>query len=144
MPLPNTTGTILGKTPDGRPIILNEDGSISTERTITITDPRINKGLPTNIPTMFRGKEVDPELAIKIIEKYGGIDPETGKKLPAFKTIKEAEKDAIKRSQELGILIEPMLQKLNEQKQFQNQRQPLLGNDALKGNDVFQRRLLGQ
>ena len=100
---------IIGKTPEGRPIILNPDLSYSTERTITVNDPGINNGLWTNIPTMYGGKAVSPEMAIMLIRKHNGIDPDTGKQLLGYKSEEEAVKEAEKRSAELDKLLTPML-----------------------------------
>lgn len=93
---------IEGKTPEGRPILKNPDGSISTERSITITDERVNGGKPTNIPSMFGGTQLTEEAAIQRIVEAGGKDPETGKPVQSFNTIEEAVKAAEQRSQELG------------------------------------------
>ena len=82
----------------GRQVVKNPDGSVSTERTITVTHPRINNGLPTNIPSMFGGKEVSEDEAIEIIIRAGGFDPETGRYLPGFNTIEDAVKAAQQRS----------------------------------------------
>jgi hypothetical protein len=90
------------KTSEGRPIVKNEDGSVSTERTITVTDERINGGKPTNIPTMFGGKQVSEEEAIERIARAGGKDPETGRPLPGYNSIEEAVKAAKERSENLG------------------------------------------
>ena len=91
-----------GKTSEGRPIVQNPDGSISTERTITVTDPRLNGGKPTNIPSMFGGKQVSEQEAINRIVQAGGKDPETGQALQGFNTIREAVTSAQQRSADLG------------------------------------------
>ena len=92
----------VGKTSEGRAIIANPDGSFSTERSATVTHPLINGGRPTNIPTIFRGQQFDGDQAAEIIAKFsnGGkiTDPETGRVLEAFDTIKLAEKAAKTRS----------------------------------------------
>jgi hypothetical protein len=93
---------VTGKTQEGRAIVKNPDGSVSTERSITVTDPRINNGQPTNIPSMFGGKEVSEEEAIARIAAAGGKDPETGRALPGFNSIEEAVAAAKARSHELG------------------------------------------
>ena len=90
--------TVIGKTDEGRPIIQNPDGTISTERTMT---EKIN-GKWMNIPSMFGGKEVSVDKAIEIIEKNNGRDPETGRKLPTYESLEEAEAAAKARSKELG------------------------------------------
>ena len=87
---------IIGKTDEGRPIDKNPDGSVSTERTTTL---QID-GKWTNIPTMYGGKEVSDEEAVAIIKKNGMVDPETGRKMPTFDSMQEAEAAARKRSEE--------------------------------------------
>ena len=87
---------IIGKTDEGRPIVKNPDGSVSTERTTTL---QID-GKWTNIPTMYGGKEVSDEEAVAIIKKNGMVDPETGRKMPTFDSMQEAEAAARKRSEE--------------------------------------------
>lgn len=87
----------------------NPDGSYSTERSITVTDERINEGKPTNIPSMYGGKQVDQETAIEIIMKNGGVDPETGRELPAFDTVEAAVEAAKARSDSLPAM-EPWFQ----------------------------------
>lgn len=87
-----------------RQVVHNKDGSISTERTVTIQDPRIHKGLWVNIPTLYGGKEVSQEKAIDIIAGNEGIDPETGRKVPFFTTLDEALEAAEARSDSLGAV----------------------------------------
>lgn len=94
------------RTDEGRPMVLNPSGSVSTERTVTIQDPRINEGRPTNIPTLFGGVEVDPREAIELVAMSGGIDPETGRELPSFENIDEALRSARSRSRELGQQVQ--------------------------------------
>jgi hypothetical protein len=73
-----------------------------TERSITVTDDRINQGRPTNVPTVYDGREVTEEEAIRRIVEAGGRDPVTGRQLTGYNTIEEAIEDAETRSQELG------------------------------------------
>jgi len=89
-------------TSEGRPIVRNPDGSFSTERTITVTNPKINGGKPTNIPSMYNGKQVTQREAERIIIENGGVDPETGRKLEGFNSIDEAETSAKTRSASLA------------------------------------------
>ena len=70
--------------------------------------PAINAGFPTNIPTMFGGREVDEDTAIEIIRKNGGRDPETGNMLKPFRTLEQAESAAKRRSQQIESIIEGM------------------------------------
>ena len=79
------------KTHDGFPARKNADGSISTEVSITVTDPRLNDGKPTNIPSLWGGKELsEDESVTKALE--------SGKTYPSFDTIPKAVDAAKKRS----------------------------------------------
>lgn len=90
------------RTDEGRPILNLPDGSIETEKTITVTDPRINGGKATNIPTIYGGKHVSEDEAADLIAKSGGVDPDTGRRLQGFESIDEAVSAARERSAELG------------------------------------------
>lgn len=79
------------RTHDGLPARQNPDGSRSTEVSITVTDPRLNGGKPTNIPSLWGGKEVDQNTAIK-----NAIN--SGNKYQSFSTIDEAVSAAKARS----------------------------------------------
>jgi len=85
-----------------QPTIQNPDGSASSELSITVEADEINKGKPTNIPTIFGGERVSDEEAIKRIIQAGGVDPETGRELQGFNNLDEAVKAAGERSQALG------------------------------------------
>jgi hypothetical protein len=86
------------RTAEGRPIVQNADGSVSTERTITIgTDAGY-----LNIPTMYGGKELDPDSAVEMARRNNWTDKETGRKFDLFKTQQEAETAAQTRSKSLG------------------------------------------
>jgi hypothetical protein len=52
-------------THDGLPAVQNADGSYSTEISITVTDPRLNGGKPTNIPSLWGGKVVSENQAVQ-------------------------------------------------------------------------------
>lgn len=95
--------------------IANPDGSRSSERSITIEVAEINGGAPTNIPTIFDGQQVSEEEAIQRIIQSGGVDPETGRPLPAFSSNEEAVQAAGQRSDALG------------QRDFQELEQPPTG-----------------
>lgn len=49
----------------GRPVLRNADGSYATMEQITVTEPGINGGKPTNIPSIWDGKRVDEGEAIR-------------------------------------------------------------------------------
>jgi hypothetical protein len=79
------------KTHDGFPARKNADGSYSTEVSITVTNPKLNDGKPTNIPSLWKGKEVDENTAVENALA-------TGKKYESFPTIAEAVTAAKERS----------------------------------------------
>lgn len=79
------------KTHDGFPARKNADGSYSTEVSITVTNPKLNGGKPTNIPSLWGGKEVDENTAVENALA-------TGKKYESFPTIPEAVAAAKERS----------------------------------------------
>jgi hypothetical protein len=110
-----------GTTAEGRPIIKNPDGSSSSERTITIQVDEINGGRPTNIPSMYGGKAVSEDEAIRRVIQAGGKDPETGRALPGYNTVDEAVAAAGARSQSLG-----------RQGQGQPQASPYASPDAVR------------
>ena len=56
---------LLPRTHDGYPALVNDDGSVSTEISITVTNPRLNGGKPTNIPSLWKGKVVPEDEAVK-------------------------------------------------------------------------------
>lgn len=74
-----------------RPTIQNPDGSISTERTITI---KTDKGF-VNIPTIINGKQYTAEEAISMYKN-------NGEDFGVFGTAMEAESAARRRSKRIG------------------------------------------
>lgn len=86
----------------GRKQVKNPDKSISTERTVTVGSK--DKGF-RNIPTMFKGKQVSPEKAQKIMKETKYIDPETGRTSRKFKSAKSAVLSAKVRSNALGAVL---------------------------------------
>lgn len=83
------------KTHDGYPARKNSDGSYSTEVSITVTNPKLNNGKPTNIPSLWKGKEVDENTAVENALA-------SGNKYESFSTIPEAVKAAKERSKAGG------------------------------------------
>lgn len=81
----------VGIAPTGRPMLDNGDGSVSTELSITITDPRLNGGRPTNIPTIWGGRRLNDDMAINSALA-------SGQKFEAFPSIAAAERAAEYRS----------------------------------------------
>lgn len=94
-------------TPEGRRVNTGSGGEVFTEKTITVTDPKINNGRATNIPSVFGGKQVDEAEAIARVSGAGGRDPETGWILPSFDSIDAAVDAAKKRSSSLGAMLFP-------------------------------------
>ena len=74
----------------GRPIINNPDGSYSTERSITIPDPR-NPGKWINIPSIWGGMQLSEPAATGAAMSNGNLGP-------SFSTIDDAVRAAIRRS----------------------------------------------
>ena len=96
---PLTTERV-GTTDEGRIVYRNQDGSFSSERSVTVGAD----GKFYNIPTIFGGKEFLGDDAFRIIfHDNGGIDPETGKKIKAFNSEPEALKAAEERSKKMKI-----------------------------------------
>lgn len=83
------------KTWDGYAARRNNDGSVSTELTITVTDPKLNNGKPTNIPSLWEGKELDQAAAIDKAAK-------SGRQWQGYNSIDDAVQAAVQRSNELG------------------------------------------
>jgi hypothetical protein len=79
------------KTHDGLPAVRNQDGSYSTELSITVTDPRLNGGRPTNIPSLWGGRVLEEGDAV-------GQALASGKRWNSFNSIEEAVEAAKARS----------------------------------------------
>lgn len=87
------------RTRGGRQIFKDLAGRTVSEISATI---ELN-GDFVNIPTIFEGKIVSVDEALKRVRRKGRlVDPETGRTLPVFKTQKAAEAAAEKRSRALG------------------------------------------
>lgn len=95
---------MIGETPEGRPIIRNPDGTVSTEETITekIGDRWYN------IPTIYSGQRVSVDEAIGRITRNDFVDPDTGKSVPVFNSKEAAVSAAEKRTKELGAMIDEL------------------------------------
>ena len=68
-----------------------------------------------NIPTLFNGQQVDEGQAIQIFAEAGGADPETGRQLPVFGTVGEAETAAEERSARLTEALTPIVEGIQAQ-----------------------------
>jgi hypothetical protein len=113
------------KTHDGYPARKNADGSYSTELSITVTNPKLNDGKPTNIPSLWKGKEVDENTAVENALA-------SGKKYDSFPTIPEAVNAAKEKSKAGGANApsnKPAAAKLT---QAQNDAAITKANEAIK------------
>lgn len=91
------------KTEDGRPFLVSPTGAVASEQTITIHGvAEINGGGITNIPTIFGGKKYSDEDAIEIMRQNKGVDPDTGKPVKRYYSIKDAEIAAREKSNRLA------------------------------------------
>jgi len=72
----NATGEV---TSEGRKLYFNNFGGKSSEYTVGVTDSKINNGELTHIPSIYNGKIVTEQEAVRIISENKGIDPETGR-----------------------------------------------------------------
>ena len=100
----------VGRLPDGRVIVKNEPGSergpgYSTRYQITEQTPW---GW-MNIPTMFGGRQVDPEQAKQLVIENGGIDPDTGHALPRFEGLEQAVAAARRESSNTDFYLDQAL-----------------------------------
>lgn len=102
--LPALTGEVVGKTEEGKPVIRDVEGGVSSERTITVRHKDLHGGRWTNVPTIIGGKEVSEDEAVRRVIETGGTDPDTGKRLPSFQTREEAETAARARSRTITIV----------------------------------------
>lgn len=83
------------RTHDDYPARQNKDGSQSTEVSVTVNHPDLNRGQWTNIPSLWKGKEVSEDEAVENVNK-------TERKYPSFGSEKEAVDAAIARSNRGG------------------------------------------
>ena len=66
-------------TPEGRPMYFNNFGGESSENTIGVIDPRINKNALTHIPSIYDGRILNEKDAIQRVVDANGHDPITGR-----------------------------------------------------------------
>lgn len=85
----------VGATPGTQVPLQNSDGSVSTERSITVTDPKLNGGRPTNIPSIWGGRQVSQDEAIQNAVR-------SGTQFQSFGSIPEAVAAAQARSNAIG------------------------------------------
>lgn len=75
--------------------IRNPNGSVTTERSITINDERLNGGRATNIPTVWGGQVVPDSDAVENAVK-------SGRSFPSYDDVPTATSAAQQRSNDLG------------------------------------------
>lgn len=79
--------------------LVNEDGSISTVRSGSVEDERLNGGRPTLIPFVWDGRVADPDEAIEFAVK-------SGVEWPAFDTNEAATAASKSVSEDVGLALE--------------------------------------
>lgn len=92
-------------------VLRSELGTVSTEISITVTDPRLNDGRPTNIPTLVEGQvniqdlvdsgqPTDEQIGIAIRR---AVERQASRaSLPSFESIEQAEEAAVRRHESEG------------------------------------------
>ncbi len=123
----NATDILTGKQAKIRPLkkgefVQNSGGSKSSERLIGVNDPRLNKGKPTLIPTVFfhKGKIVQHssvsktgQISVSRDQQRDAIDAAvaSGLEYPAFDNHEQSTKFASERSRTGGIANGPLARK---------------------------------
>jgi hypothetical protein len=69
---------------NNKPLLSNNDGSFSTEESVTLTHPRLNGGRPTNVPSIWNGRRLSSE------DEIVNHALQSGERFPAFGSINEA------------------------------------------------------
>lgn len=88
-----------------RPILQGPSGKGATEESITVTHPRLNGGLPTNIPSIWNGQRPPGQFGTSQFEDWAVEQAiRSGTKFPTFNSIDEATSAAKMRSDEIGRL----------------------------------------
>ena len=82
----------------GRPYMASPDGGVATERGITVTDPRMNGGLPSNLPSIWGGLLYDPKDAVSVAMRQQNY-------FPSFPDINSAVQASIDNSRNLGSFM---------------------------------------
>lgn len=85
----------------GRPMLQNDDGSVSTEESITIQDPRLNGGYFTNIPSIWGGQRLSDQDAIEAAIQ-------SGQRFNGYRTMDLAIAAAKARTKKLGVEVDRM------------------------------------
>lgn len=85
----------VGRTYGGRHVLRNPDGTFATEESLTVNDPRLNRGAWTNLPSIWGGRRFDEDAAVELARR-------SGETYPSFGTLEEAEAAAQARTEGLG------------------------------------------
>lgn len=85
-------------THDGYTAPKTADGATMTELSITVTNPQLNGGRPTNIPSLWQGREVSEGEAVRRALA-------SGRTFQSFDTIEAATVSAAARSEALGSQV---------------------------------------
>jgi len=106
--------------PYGRKVYIDQFGYHHSEITATIDVEIDGKKVFINVPTVFNGKTVSKDEAIKIISNNNFIDPETNEKLVNYNSAEEAVEGAKNRMRSLNqpdqpwVKDEPKIAELEE------------------------------
>ncbi len=134
--LPPLGTKVIGTTDEGRPVIQNPDGSVSSHRNVIMSDDKNNFYL---IPTMYGGKEVSSDVAWSLALKNKFVDPDTGRKFPIFHSLQEAEQGE-------KILHDQMQQRMQDKGQIPQVARPSspIPSSSPEVNDWIRQNLLKQ
>ena len=77
---------VIGRTSEGRRVVVNPNGGLSTEITETVG---VDGGF-VNIPTLYQGRPITHDEMLERIVEAGWTDPETGREVKVYATESEA------------------------------------------------------
>ena len=106
-------------TPEGRPLLLNNQGGKSSEYSVGVTDPRINNKALTHIPSIYDGSILNQKDAIQEVVDAGGYDRLTGRYI-------EPGGDPNARSMSLGNIPHHIGGATTDTSRYRQQRLPTL------------------
>ena len=82
----------------GRPYMAAPEGGVATERGISVSDPRLNGGAATNLPSIWGGMMYDPKDAVSVAMRQQNY-------FPSFQTMDRAVQSSIDNSRNLGFFM---------------------------------------
>ena len=103
---PFLTGETVGRTSEGRPLIRNTQGGVSSEYSITEQDPR-DRSRFMNLPSIYGGEALSADEAVRRVVEAGYTDPETGRAIKSFASQEEAVAAAKQRSSAITQRLNP-------------------------------------